>query len=268
MSNISKPVKIFISAHPSDRSWYLEPLVNTIESIEGFVAVYNPIPRDKGPTIPNDTDVLVVIASLKYFIWANSGYESEFSAAVKAGIKIIPLLIESGQNFINLVNTRCKKTQYIDATENLGFALDTLRAHLTSCDRTVDEGLPSAFISYRKCDRKFLHDLVAALEASDSFKNINIWYDEIIAPGENYSKSIMNHLETCNLFILLVTPNILEENNYVLRVEYPAAKKLNKRILAIEAEKTDRQKLKELYGNLGHIIDLKHSSKAIENIKI
>ena len=250
--------KIFISAHPTDRCDYLQPLIDSINEIENCVAVYNPVPNDKGPTIPDDVDTFVIIASLKYFVWANSGYSSEFFAAKRNNVNVIPILIESGQNIIDLVNMRCGKIQYIDATEDLGFALDTLRAYLTAKERIIDESLPSVFISYRRNDRPLLHDLVNTIEKSPDFKKVNVWYDEVIAPGENYSKSILRELKNCNLFILLITPNILEDKNYVWRVEYKTARKLNKRILAIEAEKTDKRKLLEMYGNLGHIIDLKH----------
>lgn len=250
--------KIFISAHPTDRYMYLEPTVNVINEIDDCTAIYNPVPNDKGPTIPDDIDTFVIIASIKYFVWANSGYISEFFAAVRNGVKVIPLLVESGQNVIDLVNMRCGKVQYIDANEDLDFALDTLRAHLTAKERFVDESLPSVFISYRRADRSLLHELVETVKSASDYKNVNVWYDEVISPGENYSKSILKQLNNCNLFILLVTPNILEDKNYVWRVEYKTAKKLNKRILAVEAEKTDRTKLREMYGNLGHIIDLKH----------
>lgn len=257
--------KIFISAHPIDRYEYLDAIAATINEIEDCVAVYNPAPNDKGPALPKDVDAIVVVASLKYFVWANSGYASEYFAAVREGIKIIPILIESTQNVIDLVNMRCGKLQYIDATEDLGFALDTLRAHLTSHERAVDESLPSVFISYRRADRELLHSLIRTVEESSSYSKVNVWYDEIIAPGENYSSSIMKQLKNCNLFILLVTPNILESNNYVWRVEYKTAKDMRKRILAVEAEKTDKQKLAEMYGNLGHMIDIKHKG-AIDSV--
>ena len=257
--------KIFISAHPTDRYLYLEPKVNAINEIDGCIAIYNQIPNDKGPSIPDDVDTFVIIASLKYFVWANSGYISEFFAAVRNGVKVIPLLVESGQNVIDLVNMRCGKVQYIDANEDLGFALDTLRAHLVAKERIVDERLPSVFISYRRADRSLLHELVNTVESASDYKNVNVWYDEVISPGENYSKSILKQLNNCNLFILLVTPNILEDKNYVWRVEYKTAKKLRKRIFAVEAEKTDRKKLFEMYGNLGHIVDIKQKG-AIESV--
>lgn len=258
MSEMAGKRKIFISAHPADRYEYLGVIADAINETGSCEAVYNPVPNDKGPFLPEGTDTVVVIASLKYFVWANSGYASEYFAAIREGVKIIPFLIESTQNVIDLVNMRCGKLQYIDATVDLGFALDTLRAHLTTEERVVDESLPSVFISYRRADRELLHTLVGSLKESPAYKNVNIWYDEVIAPGENYSSSIMRQLRNCNLFILLVTPNILEPSNYVWRVEYKTAKDMRKRIFAIEGAKTDKQSLARMYGNLGRMADIKH----------
>ena len=254
----AKKRQIFISVHPADRYELLDQVIETINSTGTCVAVYNPAPSDKGPGVPDGVDTVVILASIKYFAWANSGFASEYTAAVLGGIRVIPILIEPGPNVIDLINTRCGKTQYIDATEDLGFGLATLRAHLAATERVVDESLPSVFISYRRADKEHLYQLVKIIESAPSFEKINLWYDEIIAPGENYSKAITRQLEDCDLFILLVTPNLMEKSNYVWRVEYKIAKAMRKRILAIEAERTDKKQLAQLYGGLGRIADIKH----------
>lgn len=258
MEIVEKKRQIFISAHPADRYAYLDQVIAAVNSTGTCAAVYNPVPGDKGPELPEGVDTLVLLASIKYFTWANSGYDSEYAAAVRDGIRVIPVMIEPGPNVIDLINMRCGKTQYIDATEDLGFGMDTLRAHLTASEREVDESLPSVFISYRRADKEHLYKLVKIIESAPAYGGINLWYDEIIAPGENYSKAITRQLENCDLFILLVTPNLLEKSNYVWRVEYKTAKAMRKRILAIEAEKTDKKQLADLYWGLGRIADIRH----------
>ena len=113
------------------------------------------------------------------------------------------------------------------------------------------------FISYRKADKPALYELVRIIEGSPSYKKINLWYDEIIAPGENYSAAIMRELKGCDLFILLVTPKVLEQGNYVHRIEYKTARELGKRIIAVEAERTDRQALLEMYDGLPRCVGIK-----------
>ncbi len=251
--------KIFISAHPVDRYEWLDTVTSVIESTGVCTAIYNTTPSDMGDGLPNGVDTLVVLASVKYFTWVGSGYTSEFFAAVRDGIRVIPILIEGNQNTIDLVNMRLGKIQYIDATENRDFAMTTLCAHLLAEERVVDRSLPSVFISYRKQDKKHLHDLVEKIKEYENFDKINLWYDEVIVPGENYSKSILREVDECDLFILVVTPNVLEPSNYVRKVEYKRAEAAGKRIIAIEAEKTDKSALKEAFASLSTPVGIKQS---------
>ena len=250
---------VFVSAHPTDRYEFLSPVIDAIEASGECVAVYNPAPRDEGDTIPEGTELFVIIASVKYFTWKNSGYLSEYAAAKREGVPVLPIMIEGTSNTVDLINMRLGKLQYIDASENFGFAMDTLRAYLNATEREVDRSLPSVFISYRKADKPALYELVRIIGNSPSYSKINLWYDEIIAPGENYSAAIMRELKGCDLFILLVTPNVLERGNYVHRIEYKTARELGKRIIAVEAEHTDRQALLEMYDGLPRCVGIKQA---------
>ena len=254
-----KQRKIFISAHPADRYGLIEQVAAAIERAEGCTALYYPAPNDKGPFLPEGIDTLVVLASIKYFAWANSGYISELQEAHSANIPVIPIAIEAGQNLTDLINMRCGKVHYIDAAQDgIDLALDALTASLCAIGRTVDESLPSVFISYRRADREAMLRLVETIKASPYADRINLWYDMVIAPGENYSLSILSEIKRCRLFILLVTPKLLEPSNYVYRVEYKLARKLGKRILSVEAERPDRRALNDMYPTLGRTVDIKH----------
>lgn len=249
--------RIFISAHPADRYGLIERMCEAVELTGTHTAVYNEAPSDTGEGIGEGIEVLVIVASVKYFTWANSGYQSEYFDAVRKGVRVIPFLIEGTPNAIDLVNMRLGKIQFIDASEDVGFGLTALRAYLSATEREINRELPSVFISYRRMDRELLHEVVSAIKALPEGERVNVWYDEVIAPGENFSESIMRELRDCDLFILLVTPHVLEVKNYVHRIEYLEAKKRGKRIIALEAEKTDRSALTDMYGNLPRIVSVK-----------
>ena len=89
--------------------------------------------------------------------------------------------------------------------------------------------------------------------------NVDIGKTLCIAPGENFSKSILRELDGCDLFLLLVTPNLLEPSNYVRKVEYKRAKDAGKRIIAIEAEKTDKAALRDAFAGLTSPVGMKQS---------
>ncbi|MDE6780419.1 MAG: hypothetical protein K2J40_03040 [Ruminococcus sp.] len=48
-------------------------------------------------------------------------------------------------------------------------------------------------------------------------------------PGENFNVSIENALKKSELFTMLVTPNLVQEKNYVMEVEYPMAVREDKK---------------------------------------
>ena len=78
-------------------------------------------------------------------------------------------------------------------------------------------------------------------------ERIRLWYDTNLHPGENYSTTIAAQLKTSDLFLLLVTPSVLEPDNYIARVEYPLARQEKKTVLPIVMRPTDRKALDALF---------------------
>lgn len=71
------------------------------------------------------------------------------------------------------------------------------------------------------------------------------------------------------LFTLVVTPNLVNEINYVKTVEYPEAAKQNKIIIPAELEKTDQNELEKLYPGIPNSFDARNStalSKSLEDV--
>ncbi len=255
-----------ISAHPADRYLYLDALKEALADIPDLTVCLTEEPKDGKSDLQEGVEVLVLLASEKYFTWQNSGYESEYIIAKSKGIRVIPLMLEG--HIMNLLNMRCSKTQYIHAAESFSFALSELAATLQAPRfQAVDPTLPSVFISYRKGDKPYLKKLLSLLDQAPNRQAFTVWYDEIISPGDNYSHAIQKALDESDLFLLLVTPAILEKTsdnsgekkNYVMRNEYPTAIKQGKKIVAIEAVKTDRQALAASFPGLSKLISLKQS---------
>lgn len=78
-------------------------------------------------------------------------------------------------------------------------------------------------------------------------RDIAIWYDEFLKPGENFNDSIKEALQKSNLFVLAVTPNLVNETNYIMTTEYPMAQQEGKPILPVELVTTDHKELAEKY---------------------
>ena len=99
------------------------------------------------------------------------------------------------------------------------------------------------FLSYRKKDRFHANELMKLIHKNPTFRDIAIWYDEFLVPGENFDENIEQALQKSDLIALLVTPNLLNENNYVRDVEYKKAVELQKSILPVEMVPVDQEEL-------------------------
>ncbi len=100
------------------------------------------------------------------------------------------------------------------------------------------------------------------IHCSDFCCDIAIWYDEYLVPGEKFNDAIINAMRTSDAFALAVTPQILEDGNYVLEHEYPDAIKMGKRVLPFEMQKTDVDRLKEKFDGLPDCINGNETSVA------
>ena len=105
------------------------------------------------------------------------------------------------------------------------------------------------FMSYRKKDRAFAQRLMETIHKNPKLRDVAIWYDEYLVPGESFNKTIASALDKSEIVALVVTPNLLEDN-YIKREEYPMAKKKKKPILPVEMEETDKKELCKMYEDI------------------
>ena len=110
------------------------------------------------------------------------------------------------------------------------------------------------FLSYRKKDRKYANKLMRLIHQNDFCRDIAIWYDEYLVPGEEFNKAIRKAIEKSNLFTMVVTPNLINEENYVKTNEYPAALH-KKNILPVEMVPTDSVELLKQYPEIPNSVN-------------
>ena len=111
------------------------------------------------------------------------------------------------------------------------------------------------FLSYRKKDRRYANELMKLIHGIPEYRDIAIWYDELLNPGESFRENIKKALRESKLFALLVTPNVLEKPNFVMTEEYPTAKDTSMVILPTEMVATDRTRLKDEYDGIPECAD-------------
>ena len=266
----NKPT-VWLSVHPAERFVYTERLVREISSVIdcNIMLCTSHSDRFSPETLKRlralDIRLIVVCATKKYILWRASGFSRDVPTAKELDIPILPLLKDEG--ITNLYNTRLGDLHCIDDFGETDDLRAALRKMLYGKRKVQDETVPTAFISYRKCDSPLLHRLLNKIQPEADRLGVRLWYDASLELGKNYSYEIDEKLSSSSLFILIVTPRIIESNNYVIRAEYPEAKRLKKRIVPIELEPTDRRALSAAFPDIPQVLTANQTEALIRNLR-
>ena len=202
--------------------------------------------------------LFVIPVTANFLTTENPALDIEFKIAIQNNIPVLPLMQEPGLE--ELFNSKCGKLQFLnkhsyDSTQ-ISY-VEKLKNYLESVliGNELAEKIRAAFdayifLSYRKKDRKYAQELMKLIHKNDFCRDIAIWYDEFLTPGENFNDSIHAALVKSDLFVLTVTPNLINELNYIITTEYPMAKQENKPIFPVELVPTDKA---ELFNNFNDI---------------
>lgn len=171
--------------------------------------------------------------------------------AYRNNIPLLPLALGDGmggrfsnfcvQNQIEKMHVLYPNRQEIQALSFSRKLKDYLQEHLHGVllenverERIYRNFSGSVFLSYRKKDRKLAVDLIKLIHKQKECRDCAIWYDEYLTAGEAYDEEIKSYIDFCQVFLLLVTDNMLKEDNYAIREEYKRAKELNKNIIIVD----------------------------------
>lgn len=176
---------------------------------------------------------LVVFAVTSRFLHSSSeARDKVLPFALNNHIPVLPIMLENGLE--SEFNDTCSKIQVVeryvtDATASSYEDVLKTFLHSVLVGEELAEKVRSAFdayvfLSYRKKDRKYAHRLMRLIHENKQFRDIAIWYDEFLVPGERFNDAIKNAFEKSSLFAMTVTPHLEEKGNYVMRVEYPMAR--------------------------------------------
>ena len=276
----NKP-RVYYIAHKFDFETYLPIVTNDLLNACDCVLWFKDgedhfLDKDEATETLNQIQLLVVIITPN-FLLSNECVDSiEIKYAKDNHIPILPIVMEGGLD--NLFYEKLGTIQYISRHNDDVTAISYKKRLKNFLKRVLVKEeylkqIPSVFksnlfLSYRKKDRKYANELIKTIHQNPNCENIGIWYDEFLVPGEKFDESIKNEIENSDLFAILVTPNLVNEENYVLSTEYPLAKESNKTILPILSIKTDIKMLKNVLGKV-KIIKLKSCVKAlIKKLKI
>ena len=263
---------VYFSCHPDDFGKYFEEYAARILRIQDCAIWYESEPeadydREDLELNLSQMQLFVMPITTKLLTTANRAMDFEFSLAKERHIPVLPIMMERGLE--DMYSERFGDLQYLDPNDRdetkrkFDEVLETyIKSVLVSNE--LAEKVRAAFdayifLSYRKKDRKKAQELMRLIHRNPLCLDIAIWYDEFLTPGEDFNQAIEKMLQKSDLFALVVTPNLVNEFNYVMTTEYPAARKQAKPILPVEMEETDRSLLEEHYEALPPCVPGKES---------
>lgn len=272
--NIDKKPRVYFTCHPDDFEKHFKKVCDDIFKTHDCAVYYT---EDMNETINDDekevdlgrSNLFVVPVTYKLLSTPNRAMNEDIPYALKEHIPVLPIMMESGIDEFYSKKDKFNEIQYLnpystDLTEisykeKLKKYLDSVLISNELVKRIQKVFDAYIFLSYRKKDRKYANELMRLIHSNPECRDIAIWFDEFIIPGESFRKNIERMLNDCSLFTLLITPRLLEKvinengeekDNYVISTELPLAYKKKEEkdieILAVEMEDTDEKKLYDM----------------------
>jgi len=250
--------RVYFSAHPKDQVRYFQEISDSILACVNCAVWYT-----EGEIANQEShwenlkqmQLFVIPVTRELLTQPNFAMDAEIPFAMENHIPVLPLMQERGLDA--LYQEKFGDLQYLDENNGDVTAIryeDKLANYLTSIliGEEMAEKIRAAFdayvfLSYRKKDRRYAQELMRLIHKNDFCRDIAIWYDEFLVPGEDFNDAIREALEKCDLFVLAVTPNLVNESNYIMTTEYPMAVQAGKPVLPAELIPTDKEQLAEKF---------------------
>ena len=264
--------RVYFCCHRDDFNNTFDRITNEILDIQRNAAIWyrdpeHPFVFDEALRSDLSQMQLFVIPVTSNFLFTEDPARIvEFAFAEENHIPVLPLMQEPGlEADFNII---CGDLQFLDknAAKTDATALpykDKLERFLGAVlvDDKTAERIRKAFdayifLSYRKKDRAAAQKVMQRIHQIKACRDMAIWYDEFLTPGENFNDEIEEALRKSSLFTMVVTPSLLEDPNYVQTTEYPAAVDMGMKTLPVEAEETDDIALREMYEGIGECFPL------------
>lgn len=253
--------RVYFCCHPEDFSKYFETVANEVLEKQNCTIWYVDEDTSRDDEFFGDLkqmQLFVMPVTTNLLCSPNVALDSEFKFAVENHIPVLPLMQENGLE--KLFNEKCGDLQFLDKhnvdstaigyDEKLQKYLETVLIGDELAEKIRAAFDAYVFLSYRKKDRRYAQELMRLIHKNEFCRDIAIWYDEFLTPGENFNDSIKKALQKSGLFVLTVTPNLINEQNYVMTTEYPMARQEGKPVLPAELVPTDRGILSEKYADI------------------
>ncbi len=256
--------RVYLTGHPADLPVCSEDIFTDILETQNCAIYYDeepgqPFSLEELQGVLEQMRLLVIPVTFRFLLLPNRARDVEFPFAIERHIPVLPLMQEQGVETefnrlwgsLQMLNRHDPDPTAVPYAEKLERFLSSVLVgdELARKARAAFDAY--VFLSYRKKDRQYAQELMRLIHKNEFCRDIAIWYDEFLAPGEDFNQAIADAMKKCDLFAMAVTPSLLEPDNYVMTTEYPEAKKTDKIILPVEMVETDKSALKTAFPDIG-----------------
>lgn len=273
--------KVFFSFYPGD-TVRMEKIADDILDISNCAVWYHTdsltaddIDLDDLGMKLQEMKLFVVIVSTNYLANDSLARNWEYGFAMEHHIPVLPIAVESGleeyfavemnrihdgYGDIQLLRSEVADRTEISYYQKLVRDLGAILLENKEVERIKQAFSGKIFLSYRKKDRRYANELMHTIHSIPSLRSVSIWFDEFMSSGEKWSDQIGDALKQSDVFLLMVSPSITEPDNYVIREEYPAARKQDKKIVSVgksenKSETPDIEELRQIFPGLRVLVD-------------
>lgn len=265
--------RVYFCAHPEEYREHLDPITRDVHEHTNCAVWYKEDPSTAvDHLLLDDMNLIIVAVTYRFLTTPNPARDEEIAYALKQNIPLLPILFAPGleTEYASVFGNRQFLARFqanngaLDYVHKLGLSLSRSTVSHTQTEKILSAFETTFFLSYRKKDRLAALRLMRRIHQSEDLRHIAIWYDEYLSVGEDFNRSIEAELEKSLLFILAVTRNMVDEESYVSRCEYPMAQQQNKAVLPILLDSIDQQLLRERFPALPDTLE--EDQQAIERI--
>ena len=271
--------KIFLSYMRGDFDYakqIIDLVLNNSDSIIYYVDYdeYPEFDQNELNRLIGQTSVVLFAVSDKYLTTENDSYKFEYPFVKENSIPFLPIV--SGESLIDEYTKKFGTIQYLNINQEDKTQIDVNKkikdylSHFVAKEKDflIAEGAfkKKIFLSYRKKDRIQALNLIDLIHSDESCRDIAIWYDEFLVIGKEFDTSIFEKLHDSDGLLILITPNVVNEDNYVKSTEYPKAQEEGKTIIPYLSMEVDQKELHKGFKNLPEIVDEKNIAKTISDL--
>lgn len=201
-----------------------------------------------------EMQLLIIPITDSFLLRPNRARELDLPYALQFGIPVLPLMLAEGRE--ELFDRLCGHIHFIDrracdvTTQTWEQKIWRFMSRILVDDEQREmirrAFWPRLFLSYRKKDRMLAQRLMTRIHDIPDWRDVAIWYDEYLLPGKDFMDAISDAMKSSKLFLLCVTENLINEDNFVRQTEYPEARRLAMPVLPVIMDEMTEEQLRTL----------------------